>query len=150
MKECTKCNEIKPLTEFHKRSNTKVGVQPICKVCKKEKSRERYLEKREHILAKNREWSALNSEHHSYLKERYAKSEGGKKASRLKAAKYRAKKLSADLGYCCKDIYSSCPEGYEVDHIVPLQGINVSGLHVPWNLQYLTVTENRSKGNRYA
>jgi 5-methylcytosine-specific restriction endonuclease McrA len=37
---------------------------------------------------------------------------------------------------------------HEVDHIVPIQGRNVSGLHVQWNLRVVTRYENRSKSNK--
>ena len=44
-----------------------------------------------------------------------------------------------------QNFYLNCPNGYEVDHIVP---ISKGGLHCLSNLQYLTVSENRRKSNK--
>lgn len=65
----------------------------------------------------------------------------------------RALKIKARLDWVDRDalraIYDACPEGCHVDHIIPLKGKLVCGLHVPWNLQYLPASDNISKGNRF-
>ena len=48
-----------------------------------------------------------------------------------------------------KEIYFNRPDGYHVDHIIPLQSEIVCGLHVPENLQYLPAYTNRAKGNKF-
>lgn len=68
-------------------------------------------------------------------------------------ANYRASKLQRTPQWAnldkIKEIYNNCPEGYHVDHIIPLQVEFISGLHVENNLQYLTARENCSKGNKF-
>lgn len=81
-----------------------------------------------------------------------------------KLAKRRASKLEATPSWLTKaqhaemtDIYKQAKElekiffnrKFHVDHIIPLQGKDVCGLHVPWNLQILTAEENIAKSNKY-
>lgn len=47
------------------------------------------------------------------------------------------------------NFYMNRPDGYQVDHIIPLQSEFVCGLHVIANLQYLTPAENQSKRNKF-
>ena len=46
-----------------------------------------------------------------------------------------------------RSIYLNCPENHHVDHIIPLCGDIVCGLHVEYNLQYLPAIENIRKHN---
>ena len=72
-----------------------------------------------------------------------------------KAAKLQRTPVWADIAAIAK-IFERCAAmcqqdgiDYHVDHIIPLQGDTVSGLHVENNLQILTGEENMKKGNRY-
>ena len=88
---------------------------------------------------------------------KYRTSEKGKltklRTDRVASSKRRASKLQRTVPWSnleeIANFYKACPKGYQVDHIIPLQGENVSGLHVLNNLQYLTRSENASKGNKY-
>ena len=112
---------------------------------------------REHRAAMMRVWKQLNAERVREV----ARSWGA--ANRWKtnawAAAHHAAKLQrtpawADLN-AIKVIYQDATEFREaglevdVDHIIPLQGEFVSGLHVPENLRVCLSSVNRSKSNTY-
>jgi hypothetical protein len=70
------------------------------------------------------------------------------------AAKRRAQKMQATPAWAdlaaIKAVYERAAEqGLTVDHIVPLQGKTVCGLHVETNLQLLSRPENSRKHNRF-
>lgn len=165
MKTCGVCKKDKPLVDFTKDKYRKDGHDRRCKDCKAEiyskipkterqKWRRGYYEK--HInqeLALCAIYRETNrAKRNQYIKD-YYKAKPWKGS--VKTAKYRATKLNATPVWLTRDqfleiikIYENCPKGYHVDHIVPLQGKQVTGLHVPWNLQYLPAKENQRKGNR--
>lgn len=82
-----------------------------------------------------KQWKQTNKEtYRAYLASR---------KSRVKQATPKWADLKA-----IRDLYFNCPEGYHVDHIIPLNGKNVSGLHTFTNLQYLSAADNLSKSNK--
>ena len=101
------------------------------------------------------EWSAKNPERAKEVRREGAKRFGKLKpeATRRHCADRRARKLNATPKWGqegMEDVYLEAQYfQMEVDHIVPLQGKNVCGLHVVGNLQLLSKSANCAKGNRY-
>ena len=106
-----------------------------------------YKANKEKITAQSRAWEAKNKDKKSVYR-----------------ANSRAAKLNRTPSWVTKedlketkDIYRMARRRqevesieYHVDHIIPLQGKSISGLHVPSNLQILTARDNRGKGNTHS
>lgn len=101
--------------------------------------------------ARERQWSRDNLER-SRARARLYQKENAKSvcASVLARSKHvrQATPPWADMK-AIRQFYANRPEGFHVDHIVPLRGRNVCGLHILENLQYLSAEDNLAKGNRF-
>lgn len=127
------------------------------KTCYKAKS-DYYKEKAKEARRKNPlkykmidavKYSNNKARYNEYSKKSYKKNP--KRALALSQI-YRNKKSSKFCKQFLKEtklFYINCPDGMEVDHIIPISNKFVTGLHVPWNLQYLPEKVNRKKSNRF-
>lgn len=170
-KICPCCGIDKPRSEYYKKLNS---ISHKCKICSLKSIKEnqhKYIGKyTDYVNAWKRQQTELDTDYNKRRKElkrvKYHESKDSlnqKRRERYSSdADYRANCLSQCSGRRkhkpkwvktddLKEFYKNCPKGYEVDHIVPLNGVvdgrKVCGLHVLWNLQYLTAEENRRKYN---
>ena len=140
MKQCSTCKETKNYTEFYKCVRYKDNYFGQCKFCINEKRKER----KESINTKQRKYYENNKQY--YITKGYLRAKGVRKA--------QPNWLTEDHKFFIEEIYElrklrteATNVEHHVDHIVPLRGKDVCGLHVPWNLQVITATENLSKSN---
>lgn len=153
MKNCNKCNITKPYGDFAKAGHRKDGHNSTCRVCYSRYRKQHYNDN----IHSEREKARIKKANRSnkvkaYEKKYHIENRGVISAKR---ARRRAAILNATPNWMTEEhfreieeFYNNRPDGYHVDHIMPLQGRNSSGLHVIWNLQYLPAKENLSKGNK--
>ncbi len=127
---CYNCETVNKVSEMVSRQAN------LCKKCDAERSKQYRKVHTEECLERSKEHYLNNKSY--YLARNAAR----------RALKLNATPPWADLEKI-KEIYLTCPEGYHVDHIVPLQGNNVCGLHVEYNLQHLPALENIQKSNKF-
>ncbi|KAB2321304.1 hypothetical protein F8A86_05330 [Betaproteobacteria bacterium SCN1] len=164
MKQCKRCGEQKPLEAFSKRKASKDGLHYYCRECNSpllkaysEANRERKAAYDKAYYEANRELALIRAR---------ASYEANYAANRPRdRARVRARQaglatatpmwLSKGHREAIAAIYAEAERltretgiPHHVDHIIPLKGKGVCGLHVPWNLRAIPAAENLSKSNR--
>lgn len=160
-----------PLEEFNKNNQQKTGLHPQCKSCRSQqyfdnpdeiraRALQNYVDNPERVRANVAKWAKTNPKRKRAIEIDWRHSHPGevnnwlaiRRASKLQATpSWLSKEQRAEM----KDFYvvasmmsGLCPEPMHVDHIRPLRGKNVCGLHVPWNLQIIPKSVNIKKSNK--
>ena len=161
LKVCSTCKEEKPLSAFGKDRTGKDGLKHLCRSCINKKAKKYRQENRDAIAKAKKEYSQKNwdaiAERMKIWRQANSELLNANNASR------RALKKQAQPPWLTEEHINQIKAEYKnskrmkkltgiehhVDHIVPLKGENVCGLHVPWNLQVIPAKHNLEKKNHF-
>ena len=148
-KACSKCKESRSLSDYRRSSRSADGLRYQCKICENaytRRSRKKHVAKRRaYDIIKGKKSRQENPEQWAAY------------AAKRRAAKLQRTPswLDEEQLWLIKEFYVLAKERerctgikWHVDHVIPLQGDDVSGLHTPENLQVIPAIENLRK-NKY-
>ena len=169
LKLCRGCQEGLPPDKFNKNPKNKDGLQHKCRSCESSY----HQQNRNRILRRQRAYQASNSErlaehgrsyyekHKNSLKnarkvwtadnkDKVAAMSASRRATMLQRTPKWANKKAIEAFYTeAQNLTEATGIQHNVDHVIPLRGELVSGLHVENNLQVIKATENFSKSNKF-
>ena len=151
-KVCTSCKVEQPLDAFYFLKHGPLQRTTMCKpchqVCNKQWAQKNKSKRNSYARAWNHANPLKATAHYRNWRKKNLAYDAMRQRERT-ALKGQAMPSWADRNKI-KEIYVKCPEGHHVDHIIPLRGKTVSGLHNEFNLQYLLAKDNLRKRNLYA
>ena len=160
-KTCKTCSVTKPTSAFYKQALRGVyGVRGSCKDCDNKTKQAYRLAKGTELLVKKRDEYERNKSARLTQKRVYRQANKGKINALVTARKKIVKQRSPvwveiDDKWLIKEAYDLASLrtkmfgfAWHVDHVLPLQGKTVSGLHVPTNLQVIPGVLNIKKKNK--
>jgi len=110
---------------------------------------------KEKIAARKKQWRQDNKAQRAAYYKAYAATPEGKAGNAAREGKRRAAKMNRTMSWTetqdIAELYAFCQklDNHHVDHVIPLQGELVSGLHVYDNLQIIPAADNHSKNNQF-
>lgn len=161
---CSKCSFEKELDCFTKNSKCLLGRTSVCKTCMNIWYRENYKKDPSKVYDKNKKsrakrasegfdiYKSIRTYRKNFPEKHNLKQKIRESMKRGRVPSWASSQDEEDIKNMYKlaqRLEQLCGVKYHVDHIVPLNGKNVCGLHTPKNLQILESSLNINKSNTH-